>query len=430
MTLSRRGLLTAGAAAGGALLLPACGGGAGGGGGEPLRVSWYGGTPVHEGVEGALQAWGQAHPDVPYAVEKAPFDSYWDKLATQTAGNDTPDVLRMSMSYFSEYAGRGALADLGEAVGSTIRTDALDPDVATSGQLADGLFGIGQSSISHAVFVHAGLLEQVGVSVPTDWTWSTFQDFARGYAEEAGPDSWGCADLGGAFQTFEVFARQAGTGLFAPGGTGLAVSRETVEEWYAMWERLRADGAAPPGDVSAESTSFEESLLVRGSAPLLAGFVQQVTFYQPLVPDADVELVPLPSADGSPGDLSGQFLKALDLWCVSARSRRTEDAQRLVDFLLNDPAAVQSIGLTLGVPPSASSREAVAAGADAAAQRAIDYVDRIEPAVGESPEPWPAGYGELLSTFGRLNEDIAFGRSDPGTAAQQFVDAAAAALAH
>jgi multiple sugar transport system substrate-binding protein len=428
MTLSRRRFLTAAAATGGALVLPACGGGPAGGGGGPLRVAWYGGTPVHEGVEGALTAWGQAHPDLPYAVEKAPFDSYWDKLATQTAGNDTPDVFRMSMSYFSEYAGRGALHDLTGAVGSTLRTDALDPDVAGSGQLEGGLFGMGQSSISQATFVHGGLLERVGAELPADWTWSSFADFVRGYAGEAGPGSWGTADLGGALQTFEAFARQQGTDLFAPGGTGLAVARETVEEWFAYWDALRRDGAAPPGDVSAESTSFETSLLAQGSAPVLAGWVQQVTFYQPLVTDAEVRVVPVPSADGAPGDLSGQFLKALDLWCVSARSARTEDAERLVDFLLNDPAAVQSIGLTLGVPPSPAARESVGATADPAAQRAIDYVEQIEPAVGPSPEPWPAGYGELLDTFGRLNEDIAFDRSDPAAAAQAFVDAAGTAL--
>ena len=40
------------------------------------------------------------------------FCSYWDKLATQTAGGTAPDIIQMDMNYISEYGTRGALLDL------------------------------------------------------------------------------------------------------------------------------------------------------------------------------------------------------------------------------------------------------------------------------------------------------------------------------
>lgn len=431
MTTTRRTFLGLAAAGAGGIALPGCssgsGGDAGGGGGSgPIRVAWYGGAPVHEGVEGALAAWGASHPDQPYAVERAPFDDYWDKLATQTAGRDAPDVFRMSMSYFSDYAGRGALRDLSGAVGSTIRTTDLDPDVASSGQVGDELFGIGQSSISHAVFVSSAVLEDVGASLPGDWTWEQFGEFARGFSAEAGPGSWGSQDLGGNLQLFDVFARQHGTDLFGTGGSVLAVPVETVAEWFRLWDDLRRDDAVPPGDVSAETGSFETSLLAQGKSPLAAGWVQQVTFYQPLVPDSEVSIVPLPSLQ--PGDVSGQFLKALDLWCVSGTTEDPETAEAVVDFLVNDPAAAASVGITLGVPPSERARTALAADAGPAPQRAIEYVEGLAGRVGPSPEAWPSGYGELLSAFDRLNQDIAFDRSDPAAAAQAFAEEAGRVL--
>ena len=45
-----------------------------------------------------------------------------------------------------------------------------------------------------------------------------------------------------------------------------------------------------------------------------------------------------------------------------------------------------------------------------------------------APAAWPKGYGELLTTFGRIAENIGFGTSDPTAGAQEFVDTAAKTL--
>lgn len=167
-TLARRTLLGAGLA--GTAALTGCGGGSGGSS-DGLRAAWYGGNPVHEAIGDALAAFADAHPDLTVSPERGSFDDYWDTIATQVASGKGPDVMRMSMSYFSEYAGRGALLDLADAVPDAIRTGDLDPDVATSGEVDGGLFGIGQSSITHAGFLDATAVQAVGGVVPvTGWT--------------------------------------------------------------------------------------------------------------------------------------------------------------------------------------------------------------------------------------------------------------------
>lgn len=384
-----------------------------------LRVGWYGGDPVHKAMDAALAAWTGDHADVTLATDRAPFADYWDKLATQTAGRDAPDVFRMSMTYFSEYAGRGALADLTGDLGTGIRTADLDPDVASSGVIGDKAYGVGQSSISHALFVNHTQLEALNLAVPTSsWTWTSFAEFARGVAGETPAGTFGATDAGGNFQIFEVFARGLGTELFTADGTALAVGQDQIEEWFALWQGLRDDKAVPSSSLTAESGSFETSVLVKGKAPIQFGWVQQISFYQPLMKDQLV-LSTVPS--GADGSLSGQFLKALDFWTVSAATKQKDLAVGMVDFLLNDDRAVKAIGLTLGVPPSARARSLLAKDKDSSDGQAITYVESIEKDVGTPPPAWPAGYGELLSTFGRINEDIGFGKSDPAAGAASFV---------
>jgi len=418
-SLTRRSLL----ALGGAATLAACSAPAAQQA-SAMYVSWYGGNPVHKAMQANLDAFGAGHAGLKITSNGVAFGDYWDRLATETAAKGAPDVFRMSMSYFSEYADRGALLDLGQAAESAIRTKDLDPDVFASGRIGDKLYGIGQSSISHAAFRNPELVASVGGTLPKEWDWKQLAEFATGFAGEAGDGKWGVADIGGNLQMFEVYARQHGTDLF--GEQGWVVPDEVVADWFAYWQDLRTAKAAPPGNVTAESGDFETSTLAKGTAPINFGWVQQVTFYQPLVTDAALEVAPLPG-DVS-GSLKGQFLKALDFWCVSARSSAVEVAEQLIDFLVNDPVAIRSTGLLLGVPPSGAARDALGAAADTAEGRAIAYVEAIADKVGPAPGAWPKGYGQLLTDFTRFNQDIAFNRSTPAKAATDFAAAAKQAL--
>ncbi|GAA1610713.1 ABC transporter substrate-binding protein [Kribbella karoonensis] len=415
-TFSRRTLLGLGAATAAAITIPGCSGKSG-----PMRVSWYGPDPVAKALNKALDAW-KASGGADYTAESAPFDDYWDKLATQTSGGNAPDVLRMSMSYFSDYAGRGALKDLSS---SGIDTSGLDKDVADSGQSDGKNYGIGQSSISYAMYVDEAAVKKAGGTVPAQgWTWDKFAEFARDYSG-AVQGSYGSTDQAGNFQLFEVYARQHGTELFSDDGGKLAASKDTVQEWFQYWADLRKAKAAPAQNVSAETTAIEKSLVAKGKAPLQFGWVQQVTFYQPVVKNP---LSVLPVPQGTAGDLKGQFVKGLDLWSISSASKHPEDAAKLIGFLLNDEKAIKAIGILLGVPPSKKARDLVAADAGSAGARAIKYVEDIADKVGPSPKPWPKGYGELLTGFGRIAENIGFGKSDPAKGAQEFVDLAGKTL--
>lgn len=426
--LSRRALLGLTALAAGGLATGCSGGTSSEGSATEgaLRVGWYGGDPVHAAMKKTLNAYHGKHSGVTVSTEFSPFDGYWDKLATQTAGRNAPDVYRMSMSYFADYAGRGALLDLSKELGSTIKTAGLDADVAASGKIDDGTYGVGQSSISHAVFTRPAAWQKVGADLSTQaWTWESFADAAKGYASEAGKGMYGTPDSGGNIQIFEPYVRQRGREIFTPDGTGLALQVEDVEEWLAYWQDLRAAKAAPPASLTAETGDFATSLLATNKAPLAFGWVQQITFYAPLVDDP-LEVAALPSPEA--GSLSGQFLKALDFWVVSSTTKNRAGALALIDYLINDPQSIKTLGLTLGVPPSKAGRDQLGSDPDSPEGKAIAYVDKIKDKVGKPPAAWPKGYGEIQELFGKLNEDVGFGKSTPAKAAAQFMTEAKQSL--
>src|ERR671911_2023153 len=92
------------------------GGGEGGGGGESgqvaLRMSTWGNDSRLKLTEEAVTAFEQANHGTTVQVENSEFGSYWDKLATQTAGNNAPDVIQMDESYIAAYGGRNGPLDV------------------------------------------------------------------------------------------------------------------------------------------------------------------------------------------------------------------------------------------------------------------------------------------------------------------------------
>ena len=108
MAVTRRQfLIGAGLAAAATGGLTACGsdsGSGGEGGGTNMAFAWWGNAVRNENTNKAIAAYTAANPGVTIEGQPGEFASYWDKLATQTAGNTAPDIIQMDMSYLAEYA--------------------------------------------------------------------------------------------------------------------------------------------------------------------------------------------------------------------------------------------------------------------------------------------------------------------------------------
>src|SRR5688572_6150035 len=110
------GRLAAVGAAAFALLLPlaACSSDDSAGGPVTLRFTWWGSDTRHQLTQKVIDAFEAENPNIKIKGEYGEWNGYWDKLATQTAANDSPDIIQMDEKYIAEYGGRGALLDLGK----------------------------------------------------------------------------------------------------------------------------------------------------------------------------------------------------------------------------------------------------------------------------------------------------------------------------
>ena len=164
------------------------------------------------------------------------FASYWDKLATQTAGGTAPDIIQMDMDYIAEYGNRQALLDLSKVDVSKFAEGTVD-----SGKINDQLVGINAGVNSALIFANPAIFEKAKMDLPDDktWTWDSMIETSAEVASKAGVP-FGIVQAFASDAMFGAFLRQNGKELFTPDGLGFERRRRPG--------LVRSDGQGPEGE--------------------------------------------------------------------------------------------------------------------------------------------------------------------------------------
>ncbi|WP_114559078.1 ABC transporter substrate-binding protein [Desertihabitans aurantiacus] len=412
----RRALLAAVAALG--LLVPA----ACSGGGEPegpvtLRVSTWGNDSRLKLTEQAVDAFEAANPDVTVVVENSEWGSYWDKLATQTAGNNSPDVIQMDEAYIAAYGSRGALLDLAE-VSEQLDLSAMDATVRDTGLVEEALVGAPIGVGNFSVAVNPDVLERAGVEMPDDttWTWQDLAEISATVSEELGSEGvYGLDGFGSGAAELGAWTRQRGEEVWPTTGPG--VSEATVRSFFDYSTGLVESGATPPAEVQVENANLplDASMFATNRAAFHLLFHTQISAFG-AASGTQLELLRLPAQ--APGESPRMVNKASMYWSIASRTEHPEAAARLIDFLLTDPAATTVLTTERGIPAIPEVQEEISSLLDPQAQVSLDFTQAITPELVPPPQVTPAAASGFSDEFNLIGTDVLFGRATPadGTA--------------
>ncbi|MFG1689134.1 ABC transporter substrate-binding protein [Nonomuraea sp. NPDC049269] len=416
-TLSRRGFLQVGAAAA-TLALAGCAGG--GSSGASLQFAWWGSTARHTATQKAIDAFKKKKPGVQIKTQFSGWDGYWEKLATQTAGGNAPDVIQMDYSYLGEYARRGSLLDLGPYVGKGLDLSGFEPDVVNAGKINGKQYAVNFGINSMALIVNKSLAAERGVEIPDTFTWPEYGELAKKLAGKGVFGTEDGAQDGGALENWLL---ERGKMFFTPDGK-LAYDENDLKEWFTFWDGLRKAGAATPPDVQATALGdVQNSLVATRKAVMDFAWSNQLTAYMSLTKD-EIGIHAFPT-----GDKPGQYYKPSMLLTVSAGSKAKDDAVALVNALVSDVDVAAQLGSERGIPPAAAIRTALRPKTSPSEQLVYGYIDSIKDKVGPLPPPQPLGAGELHNkVLMNINQQIGFGKLTIDQGVSRFFEEAGRVL--
>jgi multiple sugar transport system substrate-binding protein len=398
----------------------ACGGG---GSAEPkddntpvtLRFAWWGSADRAKRTQEAVDAFTKKNPNIKVTTSFSAFNPYFEKLATETAGGNAPDVFQMDRAYLREYADRGVLAELDSSLAAKIA-----PAVAKSGELDGKLWAVPMGQTTFVMVYDPEAWRKAGVAEPAKgWTWKDLQANTTKLAAAGGGKVSGMTDLGWQWESFESWLLQQDKQLYTDDGK-LAFSSDDLKRYLTLMDDLRKSKAATPANVTAGIDGAIENMpMTKGLSTIENSWDSTVKSYYKAL-NRPVGLVPYPSDTGK----LGAYAKPSMYLSISKKTEHAEAAKKLVDFLINDEAAGLSMGVDRGLPANEDVRAAVAEKLTGADKAVYDYEQSLVSDLVPAPAAPPKGNSALKKYWQELNENIAFGKVTVDQAVKDFFDRA------
>lgn len=418
MKPSRRILPALAGLAVGSVLLAACAGAPAPAASEgeeiTLRFAWWGSDVRHEATQQVIALFEAEHPGIKVEPEYGNGEGYFDKLATQSAGQNAPDVVQMSDAVLAEYAQRDMLLPLGEL--PEIDMTNLDAAGVATGEVGGVLYALQSGANFPTVMVNSGLLKQAGIELPDDtkWTWDDYQEMAMAVSG-ANLGAVGTESLKGQ-PTVDAWLLQNGLSLYSASGD-LGFGAKDLEGYFELVANMSKEGASPSPDAIAEQLELPPDQWALTTGKAASGFVwSNALAVVQGGQESPVELLQLPSDNPK---VSGMYFRASQYWSIMSGTKHPEAAAELVDFLLNNEDAADILLAERGLPLNTKMRERIADKVGEAEQRLIEFTIENADAFGDAPPVPPAGGGGYDAIMKRTVSDVLFGSITPVQASEQ-----------
>lgn len=405
-------------------LLTGCGGSdeSSGGGRTVLRYTWWGNPDRAARTQEAIALFEKEHPGITVQTSFAGYEAYKQKLATQAAGGDAPDVMQLDYRQIDQYASGGILLDLGKQK-KALRTDEIDPGLLATGVVDGTQYAIPQGRGTETVVYDAEQWKAAGVKLPhKGWTWGEWADVMRELAKRTGKP--GSVDPGQSEDCFEVWLRGQGKTLYTK-DRKLGFTADDLTRWWTFTDTLRREGAVSSAQQTTQlDGTVENQPLARGKAMSDFNWDAPASGYTPIVGEG-LTLAPMPSgADGTPG----QYFKPSMFMGAADSTQHPEESAEFIDFMINDEKAAAILGASRGIPVNEPIRDELGPELKDFDKIVADYQDSVDGSLDAPPQAPPSGDNALQTTFGRDYDQVSFEQMSPREAAEDYITEAKAEL--
>ncbi len=394
-----------------------------------LRFAWWGGAGRHEATLKALALFERRY-GVRVKAEYMGFNGYLERLTTQIAGGSEPDVMQINWAWLAMFSKRGngffdlrqhrALLDLSQ----------LDAEDLAYGDVAGKLNAVPVSFSARVMLWNEAAFQRAGLALPTTWEelFATGPAFRKALGEDAYPLDGELYDM---MLLSQAWVQQKhGTPYVDPKQSRVAMSDAAALDWVRIYRRLIQEHVATPLPLraslgGAEKPTEQQPDWVNGrwagnyTWDSVIGLRSSTLDKQQRLTLGDFPT--LPGAKES-----GMFGRPTVMYAVSrhaATRGHSEEATRLVNFLLTDLEAASLLGRTRGLPSARGPFEQLRSGPgvpplELAAHEQI----REQRLAGRLTRPAPLFEHARLHKFMReVFETVAYRKTTDEAAAQRLV---------
>jgi len=303
----------------------------GGSGPVEIRLASYGlGDAWNKSLEDTLKPFQEQNPNISVKVEFRPIDGFWDKLQTEYAAGQAPDITINQMNWVVPGAARGMFVDLKpfidrDQVDMSAYFYPMEPEWGWQEGIYGGLLYAG----GQALYINKDLLAAAGLDFPADdWTWNDLLEYGKQLTKPE-ENQWGI-NLG--------IINPPYWGASFVHGTGGSVLNETNDKCTLTDEKSQAGLQFIADLIYTHKIMPPPSALEGQENPFLTGKVAIYfggTWEEGQIRQAgfDWDFAPMP-ANPDTGIRNVQM--GSNAWSILSTSQHSEEAWQVVKFLMGE----------------------------------------------------------------------------------------------
>jgi len=382
-----------------------------------LRVMWWGSQPRHEATLAALELYTKNHPNVTFEPEYSGMDGYLDKLSTQAAANNAPDIVQLDPGWMPDWMSRKQLVELAPEVD----VSKFDGKLLSGGQLDGKQYAIPLGSVAFGMVYDKAAMDKLGIANPANgWSWDDFFALAKESKSKLPSGQYFTLDYAGNYFVYSAYQYAKGKGQVITDDGRFNVDQATYLEWTKKFEELRKEGLVPPPDVNASDKENDPQmdLMAAGKVLMRYSFSNNLGTWDSIKPGA-YSLVTMPRAEQA-----GGWLKPSMFLAVTKDSKHAEEAKKFIDWFVNDQEAAKILQTFRGLP----ANKEIAASLEAS----MSDLDKVGLGLLRATEPdgqkWSAGAGGWTNFIDKdwvlVRDRLSFGKITPEQAFDELKKAA------
>lgn len=391
-----------------------------------IRYGWWGGTERQQSYTAALEGFEATNPDVKVEKEFADYDAFQERMTTQMAAGDVPDIFWIASPQVLTYEKAGLFRQLDDI--STLDLSDFDEDTLETIRINGTLNTMPNGVFVPVIRYNETFAQEDGVEIPTedsgDWTWENFHQLLIDYTNDNAAGRVGSTYNPTHDLTFEAYLRQHGEQLWTEDGN-IGFTVETLAEWFNWWETLREAGATL--SVSEQEGVSPDWQLSGDKVLVNFNNSNHIIDDAKSFPDYTFKMRAMPVSDGATEGHKYLYYPRMAIY-QKIDEGKVEAAGSVVNYIINDSAFVQTTGLTMGAPINPRVRqEAVEFASDD--EKEMLAIVEAEAAAPRNPRyEAPAGSNNWRTVMVRTAEEITLGGADITEASQRMIDEIAAEI--
>lgn len=306
-----------------------------------LRFAWWGGDSRHEATLKAIELYEQKNPNVKIEGEYQGYDGYYEKMMTTLSSGTAPDLFQFHRDWVADVQGaKHYLADLSTL---PVDTSTLKEGVLEKSGMYNGEPVLYPCSVGGQVmYVNTDFASQHGVDVSKNYTWSEFMELGQKIHEQDPEAYLMTADI-------DVLNRLIVIAHIAQQTGGSLVNEDTYELNFTEEQMTAAlqnildlystNTLEPFGEAAVFVGQMEQNnKWVNGKIGVLLDITGACAKYEASI-SSPIDAMTMPTMENA--KCSGVDFGGNMGFSINDNSANKEETARFLDFIQNDPEAVE-----------------------------------------------------------------------------------------